>query len=46
LEQNIQVTVGENRFEIASSALNNNGLYLVSLYTKESVTTRVLYVGN
>jgi hypothetical protein len=46
LEQNIQVTVGENRFEIPSSALNNKGLFLVSLYTKESVTARVLIVGN
>ena len=46
LEQTIQVIVGENRFEIPSSSLNNHGLYLVSLYTKESVTTRVLHVGN
>jgi hypothetical protein len=45
LEQNIQVTVGENRFEIPSSALNTKGIYQVILQTAEGVFTRRLSVN-
>jgi len=44
LEQNIQVTVGENRFEIPSSALNAKGIYQVILQTADGVYTRRLSV--
>jgi hypothetical protein len=44
LEQNLRVTVGENRFEIPSSALNAQGIYQVILQTAEGVSTNRLCV--
>jgi hypothetical protein len=43
-EQNLRVTVGENRFEIPSSALNARGIYQVILQTAEGVSTNLLCV--
>jgi hypothetical protein len=44
LGQTIQVTVGANRFEIPSSALNTQGIYQVILQTAEGVSAKRLCV--
>ena len=44
LEQNLRVTVGENRFDIPSWALNARGIYQVILQTAEGVFAKRLCV--
>lgn len=43
-QQNVSVQIGENQFEIPSSALNIKGMYQVSLKTEQGVSSKMLSV--